>query len=118
MRSYIKVAEETADEAVSDPKGTGKEAEQKVKAKSQTYVDQARGLTAYILERTSDIITYGQKKAEEATSEMNGQKSEAKSYVDSVKQNSKAKVDEVKDKATSETQTNGDRPHLAFSVQV
>lgn len=115
---YVKVAEEKADEATSDAKGTAKDAEQKGKAKSRSYVDQARGLTAYVLERTSDIITFGQQKAGEAADELNGKTSEAKSYADSVKQNGKAKVGEAKDKVSDETQTNGDRPHFAVSVQL
>ena len=116
--SYVKVAEEKAHEATSDAKGTAKNAEQKGKAKSRSYIDQARGLTAYVLERSSDIITYGQKKAGEAANELDGKTSEAKSYADSVKEGTKAKAGEAKDKAAGETQTNGDRPHFAVSVQL
>ena len=114
--SYIKVGEEKADnaasqakgsakDAASDAKGTAKQSERRASAKGQSYVDQARNLTAYLLERSQDIITYGQQKAHEA-------KENAKDAAGQAE----GKAKNVKDNAQANAQVNGgDRP--GFSIQ-
>lgn len=103
--SYIRVGEEKANSAASDAKGTAKEYEHRASAKGQSCVDQARNLTAYLLERSQDIITYGQQKAEEA-------KESAKDTAGKAE----GKAKNFKDNAQANAQVNGgDRP--GFSIQ-
>lgn len=81
VASYIKVGEEKVQEGAEQAQGEIKKGQHNASAHKQTYVDQARNLTAYVLERSEQVITYGQKKAQEAVDQAKGQAKSAKDQV-------------------------------------
>lgn len=114
---YIKVAPAKADEAASDAKGaargaandargSARDAQHKIAAKGNSYVDQARNLTAFFLERAQDIITYGQEKAQEA-----------KDTVQDTAGNVKDSAKNAANNFSAEAKANGgDRPGFTISA--
>lgn len=83
-----------------DPRGTAREAKNKAIMQGDTMVDQARNLSAYVMEKSRDIITYGVEKKDEAKSQV------------------KRNAGQAREKATAETGTKEDRPHIAVSAQL
>lgn len=114
---YIKVAPAKAENAASDAKGaakgaandakgTARDAQNRIAAKGNSYIDQARNLTAWVLERSQDIVTYGQQKAAEAKDAAEGKAGEVKDSAKSAANNFSAEA-----KANG-----GDRPGFTISA--